>query len=172
VYDLTMGPGVRIAIPCGKSTISQGGCGYPEMSCCSVNCPRVFGMLADWAVIPVPAPRTGWAINLYAPGELSLTAPAVGTAVGVSILTEYPRQPKVTLKVKPAADAEFELWLRIPAWSKPERTTVSMSDGVAVPPVVAGSYLALRRRWPATGTTIDITLVSTGSPVLPCFLHA
>jgi hypothetical protein len=32
-----MGPGVRIAIPCGKSTISQGGCGYPEMSCCSVS---------------------------------------------------------------------------------------------------------------------------------------
>ena len=135
-----------------------------------MNCPRVFGMLADWAVIPLPAPRTGWAINLYAPGELSLTAPAVGTAVGVSMLTQYPRQPKVKLEVKPAADAEFELWLRIPAWSKPERTTVSMSDGADVPAVGAGSYLALRRRWPATGTTIDITLVS--APLLPYFLQA
>jgi hypothetical protein len=116
--------------------------------------------------------------------------------------TEYPREPKVTLRVAPAADADFELWLRIPAWSKvrktpswprswtdrtafynciftgmpgtpcifwadltpllPKRTAVSMSDGAA-PPAVAGRYLALRRRWAAAGTTIEITFVRGSS---------
>ena len=37
-----------------------------------MNCPRVFGMLADWAVAALPAPHTGWAINLFAPGVVSL----------------------------------------------------------------------------------------------------
>jgi hypothetical protein len=29
-------------------------------------------MLADWAVAALPAPHTGWAINLFAPGVVSL----------------------------------------------------------------------------------------------------
>ena len=65
----------------------------------------------------------------------------------VRTICRYPLDPTVTLTVTPIGQSEMELRLRIPSWS--ERTTVKI-NGVALPsPVVAGTYLRVRRLWAA-----------------------
>ncbi|MCC7491251.1 MAG: glycoside hydrolase family 127 protein [Fimbriimonadaceae bacterium] len=118
--------------------------GTPELNCCSVNGPRVLGLLGDWAVLRDAA---GLPVSYYGPGE-SRVSLADGTAVRLTQVTDYPCQPQVTLTVHPARPVEFALRLRIPGWS--QRTLVIAGDQVLRP--AAGQWLALRRTWQAGDT--------------------
>eukprot|EP01051_Picozoa_sp_SAG22_P019291 SAG22_NODE_3514_length_1669_cov_1.398089_3_plen_201_part_01 len=139
--------------------------GSSELSCCSVNGPRMLGLLAEYAVMAVPAGISGapaggaaavggWAINTYAPG--TTTVPSAGGAVTFTQTTEYPLDGKIEISVAPppaaaaaaAAAATFAVWLRIPSWS--QKTTAAI-NGTAVAPeqIVAGQYLKITRQWQA-----------------------
>jgi hypothetical protein len=126
--------------------------GSSELSCCSVNGPRMMGLLAEYAVMALESSR-GFAINAYAPGRV--TVPANGGGAGTVTFvqdTQYPLgDGTVNLTVSPSAAAgspTFVLWLRIPAWSA--RTSVSvMGQAIPASQIVPGRYLAIRRQWSA-----------------------
>ena len=105
--------------------------GSSELSCCSVNGPRMMGLLAEYAVMALGGgakAAAGFAINVYAPGTTTVPAPggAAGQSVTFTQSTAYPLDGAVELTVAPSAGpAAFALWLRIPSWSKQVRKTLS-----------------------------------------------
>src|SRR5437773_4012909 len=93
--------------------VFQARAGSPELNCCSVNGPRGLGVLSEWAAMEAP---DGIALNFYGPSTLTLPLPADGS-VRLTQETEYPRQPRVLLRVEPDTERRFALRLRIPVWS-------------------------------------------------------
>ena len=123
-----------------RSLIFQARPGAEELNCCSVNGPRVLGLLGEWALM-----RRGDAIalNYYGPGALTFATPS-DTPCRIEQETDYPLGPRVRLRVCLATPAAFPLELRIPHWSAHTRVTV---NGHGIAPVKAGDYLRLDRRW-------------------------
>jgi uncharacterized protein len=122
----------------------------PYLNCCSVNGPRGFGMLSEWAVMRSGA---GLAVNYFGPMSANLTL-SDGTAVAISQATTYPVGDTVRLKVSMPTEKYFPLLLRVPAWSN--RTTVSV-NGQPMQGVTPGRYLSLVRSW-KNGDEIAIRL--------------
>jgi len=121
--------------------------GSPELSCCSCNGARGFGLISDWALM---ASDGGLILNWYGPG--SVQAPLHGVELRLVQVTKYPRDNQVRLRIQTNKPRSFILRLRIPHWS--ERTQVQV-NGREVPNVAPGQYLALERLW-SSGDQIDI----------------
>jgi DUF1680 family protein len=140
--------GVRRAS--AHSIVFQAREGSPELNCCSVNSPRGFGMIGDWAVM---RDEEGLILNYYGPSTIRVDA-ATGCPVTLTQDTDYPRSGRILLRVEPAQECEFALKLRIPYWSS--STKVSLNDQ-AVLGVVPEGYLTLERTW-QEGDTILLDL--------------
>jgi DUF1680 family protein len=114
--------------------------GSPELNCCSVNSPRGFGMISDWAVM---RDETGVLLNYYGPGQISIP---LGQDIMVDFIqqTDYPKSGAINLKVIPSKEIEFTLKLRIPYWSK--ATTVKL-NGQEIKDIQPGQYLVIERLW-------------------------
>ena len=140
--------GVRIAS--AQEIVFQAREGTPELNCCSVNSPRGFGLLSEWALMQ---DAQGLVLNAYGPMTLRTPLDGAGT-VTLSQRTEYPLEGKIALVVSPQRKAEFSLKLRIPRWSTQTRVKV---NGQAVPGVQPGRYLTLQRIW-SRGDTVEISL--------------
>jgi len=123
--------------------------GLPELNCCSVNGPRLLGMISQWALMQSP---DGLALNYYGPCRLQATLPS-GVQVIVRQETRYPLEGRVAIRVTPERPTRFILLLRIPAWS--EQTAVKVNGR----PVSArpGAYLLLARTW-REGDRIEMDL--------------
>jgi hypothetical protein len=119
-----------------------------ELNCCSVNGPRMLGMIGEWATT---VGEGGVFVNYYGPCDLSFNLPS-GNRCALGQETDYPRDPGVTIRVNPSVDEEFALSLRIPHWS--QMTTVTV-NGNPVDGVKSGSYLKLTRTW-QNGDIIEI----------------
>jgi DUF1680 family protein len=115
--------------------VFQARAGSPELNCCSVNGSRGFGLISDWAVM---ASKEALLLNWYGPSTI------MTEAVTLIQETDYPRGPRVRLKVNPKTSANLTLKLRIPHWSRQTRVTL---NGKPVSDVRPGSYLALARKW-------------------------
>ena len=123
------------------SIVFQARVGTPELNCCSVNGPRVLGMLSEWAVMTAP---DGMVVNSYLPGRFAVKRPD-GDGVVLLLDRDYPREASQRVFVFGGSKAETTLRLRIPAWSKQTRI---MANFPGVPTnAPAGSYLEIRRRW-------------------------
>jgi DUF1680 family protein len=124
--------------------------GSPELNCCSVNAPRGFGILSEWAMMK---DRKGLILNWY--GASRFTVPvARGTKVAIEQTTDYPHSGRIAMCVTPSRATEFTIKLRIPHWSAKTRVRV---NGETVGGVKAGTYLVIDRRW-RRGDTIELTL--------------
>ncbi len=121
--------------------------GGPELNCCSVNGPRILGMLSDWGLMQEEG---GLVLNWYGPG--TMTTQIDGTSVSLRQETTYPAQGTVKLRVQPERVCEFSLALRIPYWSQRTRVLV---NGKKIGGVDAGTYLTLQRRW-CKGDVVEI----------------
>ena len=132
--------GVREAS--AHTIVFQARAGTPELNCCSVNGPRVLGMLSEWAVMSTPR---GLAVNSYLPG--TFTVSTAGQEVRLVLDRDYPIGDSQRVRIAKSGDAEWTLRLRIPAWSANTRVQASF-DGVPGT-AAAGSYLDIRRRWRA-----------------------
>jgi DUF1680 family protein len=131
--------GVREAS--AHSIVFQARAGTPELNCCSVNAPRVLGLLGDWAVMRHAA---GLTINWHGPGEVATTAPN-GTRVRLKSTTRFPLDGRVVWTVAPEAGAgEFTLRFRVPGWSQ-ETTATLNGQPLAVPRGPA--FLEVQRVW-------------------------
>jgi DUF1680 family protein len=114
--------------------------GQPELNCCSVNGPRAFGFLSDWALM---IHENELFLNYYGPGSIKATMSS-GVAVTLTQETDYPRNNIVELNVQVEEPGTFALALRIPSWSAKTRVWV---NGEAISSVASGEYLMLNRTW-------------------------
>ncbi len=114
--------------------------GAPELNCCSVNTPRCFGLIPQWAVMRA---GEGLAVNWYGPGTIS-TALDDGTRVDIVQDTDYPRSGAIDMTIGVSAPKRFPLNFRIPHWSK--ATTVAL-NGRRMEHVPSGTYLCVERLW-------------------------
>ncbi|HEY3379937.1 MAG TPA: beta-L-arabinofuranosidase domain-containing protein [Armatimonadota bacterium] len=145
-YDTPM-EGRRVAS--AHSIVFQSRPASPELNCCSVNGPRMLGMLGEWALM---RGEEAVYLNYYGPGSLTFALPS-GNTCTLTQHTTYPLDPRVTLQVTPDVAEEFTLALRIPNWS--EQTTVTL-NGERLEGVTAGSYLRVTRCWHA-GDALELT---------------
>lgn len=127
--------------------VFQARAGSPELNCCSVNGPRILGMISDWAIMKE---RAGLVLNWYGPG--SMVTRVGGTSVELIQDTEYPRKNSTLIKVNPAQAVVFALKCRIPYWSK---NTVLRVNGEKMA-TNAGSYATIKRRW-QRGDVIELS---------------
>lgn len=121
------------------------------VTCCNLNGPEGLAYLP---LVAVMSDREGPVVNFYNAG--SAQVPLSGDASArahLEILTTYPLDGEIRIKVSPASPRRFAVKLRIPAWS--ERTTVTtQGQSVAVHP---GSYARIEREWSA-GDVIELHL--------------
>ena len=123
-----------------QAIVFQARAGTPELNCCSVNGPRGWGMLSEWAVMSMP---DGLVVNYYGPGAFEGTL-LDSTPIKLRWETDYPFSDRIRLTVEPAQPRPFTLKLRIPAWT---RNATAQVNSVAVPGISSGAYLTLNRRW-------------------------
>ena len=132
--------GVREAS--AHSIVFQARAGTPELNCCSVNGPRVLGMLSDWAVM---RDARGLFVNAHFPGEVTTDLARLHCA------TDYPRDGRVKWIVEPREAREFALRFRIPAWSAKTGARLNGAE-LAVQP---GAYLEISRVW-KSGDAVEL----------------
>jgi len=132
------------------SIVFQAREGSPELNCCSVNAPRGFGLLSEWALMQHPE---GLALNTFGPGTIEAKLPS-GKTIRLAQESAYPRNPDITIKVEPDQPVRFALHLRIPAWS---RQTNAAVNGEPLDDLRPGTYLTIERTW-QPGDRIDLTL--------------
>ncbi len=130
--------GVREAS--AHTIVFQSRAGTPELNCCSVNGPRVPGMLSDWAVMAVP---DGLVLNWLGAGRFTAKL-ADGTPVTITSSDDAWRSGQTELRVETATKNPFTLRVRIPAWAV---TPKLLLNGQPIPHVTAGSYAVLKRTW-------------------------
>jgi DUF1680 family protein len=126
--------------------------GSPELNCCSVNSPRGYGLLSEWAVM-----REGGALvlNVYGPSTIHVETGA-GVPVALRQETDYPASGRVLLYVDPAQTSAFVLKLRIPRWSGQTHASLNGQD---IEGIVPGHYLAIERTWqPGDVVTLDLDM--------------
>jgi len=93
----------------------------------------------------------GFVLNLFAGGTIQTKAPN-GEKVTFRLVTEYPKDGKVTVLVEPERETRFTLLIRNPAWS--ENTALSV-NGEKIP-AIAG-YNKLDRVW-KPGDRVELEL--------------
>lgn len=130
--------GVREAS--AHTIVFQAKAGTPELNCCSVNGPRGFSLLAEWACIE---DGKGLTINWLGAGKVSAHLPD-GSAIGIRTRTRYPADGLVEMEAKLEAPRRAVLRVRIPGWA---RTAAVAVNGKAVKGVSTGSYAVLDRVW-------------------------
>lgn len=123
--------------------------GSEQVSCCSANAPRGFGLISDWALME---DERGLVVNWYGPATMSARVRGVG--VSLEQATEYPRAGAIRLRVNPEQPFAFALALRIPHWSRQSAVRI---NGAIVPGVKAGIYCRIERTWTA-GDVVELSL--------------
>ena len=146
-YDTPM-DGVRRAS--AHSIVFQAREGSPELNCCSVNGPRGFGMISDWALM---TDGDGLTLNYYGSSKFK-TALKSGVTVELEQITEYPVKGNIRVKVNTSRKAVFNLNLRIPYWSQKSEVYINSKT---IKNVNAGSYCKIEREW-KRGDIIKINL--------------
>jgi DUF1680 family protein len=140
--------GVRRAS--AHSIVFQAREGSPELNCCSVNSPRGFGLISEWAAMRDPQALI---LNWYGPGQIEVPLEP-GLSVTLAQETTYPVSGRVSIRVDPTTATTWAMKLRIPHWSQQTRVWV---NGEAVLSGTPGAYLCLRRRW-SPGDVIQLEL--------------
>ncbi len=138
-----------------QEIVFQARAGTPELNCCSVNGPRIPGMLADWAVM---ADEGGLVVNWHGPMEVT-TKDTEGRPVTLKCESGYPREGKITWRLR--SEGKLRVKFRIPAWAGDAGGTVS------------GTVLSSRDHWcvaeggpwnPDTPVTFDFPMTLRSVP--------
>lgn len=119
--------------------------------CCSGTFPQ---LAADYHVSTYLRSPDGVYVNLYTPSRVEWTES--GAKLGLQQVTRYPFDNKIEIRVSASQAAEYVLYLRIPAWARPD--PMLMVNGQRVPSdVQAGTFTAIRRSW-KDGDRVEIEL--------------
>lgn len=124
--------------------------GSPDLNCCSVNAPRAFGFINDWALM---RDDDGMVLNYYGDSiyETALDGP---DKLVITQKTQYPYDGKINMTLGISKSSEFILKLRIPYWS--ENNSVFL-NGIKLANPDKGCYYCIKRNW-SDGDTILLVL--------------
>lgn len=128
--------------------------GGMHMEECDYGCCIAFGAAGTGLIHRINYTKTDSAlnVNLYMQGAVSINTPA-GQKVTFTTETNYPYASSVKITLSDMAQAEqFDMNLRIPAWS--EQTSVAV-NGRKLQGVQAGEYFAISNEW-KNGDVISI----------------
>jgi DUF1680 family protein len=119
-------------------------------ACCPPNAARWISGLQDHVALETP---DGLTIAL-------LTACSVrSAALSVDVVTDYPWDGRITVRVLAARDEPTTLTLRVPGWATSPRATV---DGVAIDSAAPDGWLHLTRAWrPGQEIVLDLPMRPT-----------
>lgn len=126
--------------------------GGPELNCCSVNAPRIPGMLSEWALLRDG--ENGAALCYYGPSVLE-TDLRSGNRLRLRQKTTYPASGVVNVTLALDRPETFALRLRIPQWS--ERTTITVNGEPVKEAITPRAFFPIRRAW-KTGDVIRLFL--------------
>jgi DUF1680 family protein len=119
--------------------------------CCSGTFPQ---LAADYHVSCYLRSPDGVYVNLYTPSTLQWTSE--GAKLGLQQVTKYPFDGKIEIQVSGSRPAEYALYLRIPAWARPD--PLLMVNGQRVSSEIApGTFASVRRTW-KDGDRIELDL--------------
>lgn len=120
--------------------------GSPDLNCCSVNAPRVFGFLTDWAYMSENGILT---VQYYG----SHTAELICNDNHIKICqeTQYPKDGRVVLHISGLGGKFQTIKLRIPYWSK--KTNISVGDR-ETQMISHSGYYTISRVWEETATVV------------------
>jgi uncharacterized protein len=119
--------------------------------CCSGTLPQVA---SDYHISIYLKAADGVYVNLFAPSTLKWKAG--GASLGLKQETQYPFENTVRMLVSASKPTEYTLYVRIPAWAKPD--PILAVNGTRVSdPVKPGTFAAVRRTW-KEGDRIELEL--------------
>lgn len=130
--------GVREAS--AHTIVFQSRAGTPELNCCSVNGPRGWGMLAEWAVMTT---TNGVVLNWLGPLAATVTLPDQ-SRLTLRVTGDYPWQLETHIALEPEREQHVTLHIHVPAWSTISSATCNNQP---LPPPAPGSYLTINRAW-------------------------
>jgi hypothetical protein len=130
--------GVREAS--AHSIVFQARAGTPELNCCSVNAPRVLGMLSEWAVMSA---SNAVVVNWLGAGEF-LGKLSNGASVRITSTRDAWRDGETELRVSGPSSQPFTVKVRVPSWAREPQVKLNGSE---VGQVVAGNYWQATRVW-------------------------
>ena len=96
--------------------------------------------------------KDGFVLNLFTEGSIRSQTPA-GQDITFQLVTGYPVDGKVSVKLTLAQPEQFKLLVRNPAWSK--NTLCHVSSEVSM--TTGSGYLTLERKW-QSGDTVELEL--------------
>ncbi len=111
----------------------------PNYGCCTANLSQGWPKFA--ANLWMASPDGGLAAVAYAPSQV--TTRIGGTAVTVTLSTDYPFKEQLHFTVEVESEKRFPLSLRIPAWV--QEAVIRLGDEPDINPV-PGEFYALERR--------------------------
>jgi uncharacterized protein len=117
--------------------------------CCSGTLPMVA---ADYAISTCFTDAAGIYVNLYVPARINWTQNNMRCAL--SIETDYPYAPGVSLTLRLPGPQQFTVNLRIPAWAQDATLLI---NGKREPTPQSGQFAAIRREW-HSGDRLELEL--------------
>lgn len=124
--------------------------GTPELNCCSVNSPRMLGLLANWAVMHMDEAVV---VNFYGPCTVKVPLEG-GRSLTLTQKTTYPVDGRVRMELD-AGGQRLAVRLRIPAWS--QNTQLSINGKPHMSPIAPGTYVEIHRPW-SKGDRLELVL--------------
>ena len=132
-------------------------CGMHQ-NCCVASGPRALALVPQLAVMQH---REGPVVNLFCPASARAATPS-GTAVALTVETDYPLGDTIAIGVDPARPEEFALRLRVPAWSVAAELRVDGRSSSVEP----GTYAIVRRTWsPGDRVTLKLDLAARAAAI-------
>lgn len=130
--------GVREAS--AHTIVFQARAGTPELNCCSVNGPRVLGMLGEWAAM---RSFDGVTLNWLGAGRITVPFASQHTLT-LEIDRDVWVDGHAVIVVKGPPNEVLTLRVRVPGWSQAPQILL---DGKALTGVRPGTYHEIKRRW-------------------------
>lgn len=114
-----------------------------EPRCCNANTSR--GLPNYVARAALAAPDGGLALVYYGPCRVAARVAGGGLA-RLAVLTDYPFEDIVRVRVEAAPAEPFALWLRVPGWCRAAEARV---NGEVLEPPAPGTFCRIERAWRA-----------------------
>ncbi len=125
--------------------------------CCACIGPAGTGMISKMTSL---LKENGVVINLYTKGSIKTFTPD-GNELNISVDTDYPANGAVKMAVETKGGEEFEISVRIPAWS--DETSIKLNGETIA---VTAGYTDIKRVW-KTGDVIELSLDMRTRVILP-----
>jgi DUF1680 family protein len=114
---------------------------WHDCACCPPNVMRLFSSFTHYLSTH---DAKGIQIHHYVSADISCDLPSE-QRVKLNMITEYPWQGLIRLKVMESGDSPWALSLRIPEWS--QKPTLSINGKVVIDLSLEKGYLVLERAW-------------------------